>query len=77
MAGEDLPLHQESLTSVSIDGARIACFVAINLVGLDPEIDDERKAELLIALHDAAGALNFARDRLPVIITSLHSVGGG
>ena len=72
MAGEDVPLHQESLTSVSIDGARIGCFVAINLVSMDPDLEPNRQAELLGALTEAIEALQYARSRLPVIITSLH-----
>jgi hypothetical protein len=70
-------VHQESLTSLAIDGARISTFIALNLVEADPEIDPERKAELLIALADAGGALNYVRKRFPVITTSVHIVGGG
>jgi hypothetical protein len=65
-------LHQESLTSVAIDGARINCFLAINLVAMDPELDGAQKAELLSALSQAAVALDYARENFPVIITSLH-----
>jgi hypothetical protein len=67
-------LHSESLASVAIDGARIGIFTAAALVEMDPEIWDEKKAELLIALADAAAALNFARERFPVITTSVHIV---
>jgi hypothetical protein len=65
------------MTSVAIDGARISCFLAMNLVAMDPELDESRRQVLLAAIGTAAGALDYARDNLPVIITSLHIAGGG
>jgi hypothetical protein len=76
MAGEDLPLHQESLTSVAIDGARIAAFIAINLVSLDRRLDEGKREALSLSLAIARDALDQARENFPVIITSLHHAGG-
>jgi hypothetical protein len=70
-------LHQENLTSCAIDNARISCFLAINLVAMDPELDEARRQLLLHALTQAGAALDFARENFPVIITSLHMAGGG
>jgi hypothetical protein len=76
MAGENVPVHQENVTSVAIDGAWIGCFLAISAVSVDPDLDDGRRGYLLTALEVAAQALDEARANLPVIITSLHRAGG-
>jgi hypothetical protein len=74
MADLDLPIHQEDLTSVAIDGARIGAFIAINLVSLDRRLDEGKRAALLTSLAIAGDALDQARENYPVIITSLHQV---
>lgn len=69
-----VPLHQESLSSVALDGARIACFVARNVIAADGEFGFERRAYMLEQLANAADALDQARDALPVVTTSIHQV---
>ncbi len=68
--------HQESLTSAAIDGARISAFIALNIILADPEIAPERKGELLAGMTDAMSALDFVRERFPLITTSQHIVSG-
>lgn len=65
-----------SLSSTAIDGARISCFLAMNLVAMDPDIGDFRRAEMLETMELAGAALDKARQLFPVIITSLHVAGG-
>jgi hypothetical protein len=70
---EELPVHQESLTSVALDGARIACFVALQIANGDPALEKGPRGDYIIAaIESAIDQLNCARDAMPVRTTSLH-----
>lgn len=68
-------IHQESISSAAIDGARISAFLALSIILSDPEILPKRKVELVAGMSEAMAALDFVRARFPVFTTSVHIVG--
>ena len=64
--------HNESVSSAALDGARIALFVAINVLASDQSLSQDKRIELLAPMEGAAGALDYARDLFQVETTSVH-----
>jgi hypothetical protein len=65
-------VHNESLTSVAIDGARISAFTASSIVMMDPGLHPDQQALMFQGLQAAMACLDRVRDLLPVETTSIH-----
>jgi hypothetical protein len=67
-------IHQESLTSVAIDGARISVYTARAIVLMDPDLHPAQQAMMLQGLEAARACLDSVLECLPVETTSVHIV---